>query len=80
MQSDEIRQVVREAVGDVLGELLQAHLERLSEVLLEQIGGLSDDIVGLRAGLAQPSSGGAGAAGDLSELILAATARGGRFL
>jgi hypothetical protein len=61
----------------VLREVLDEQLERLLEVLLKEVAGISAQLLGL-----QGTSVGARDVGtflDIAELIVAATARGGRF-
>ena len=81
MQGDDPRTVVNEVLQDVLREVLDEQVERLVELLLKEITGINTQILQLqtRIELAATARGAVGASGDLSELIAAATARGGRF-
>ena len=70
---DLIRRVVKEVLDDAI--------EGLLEVLLKEVGGLSTQILRLQSGgISQSIEPQPGTSGDIAELILAATARGGRFL
>lgn len=81
MHADDPRAVVSEVLQDVLREVLDEQIERLIELLLKEITGINTQILQLQTGieLAASARGAVGASGDLSELIAAATARGGRF-
>ena len=74
----DIEALIREALREVLDE----QLERVLEVLLKEVGGLSAQILGLQGGLSGFGEAGrnTGTGADLAELILSASARGGRFL
>lgn len=74
----DIEALIREALREVLDE----QLERLLEVVLKEVGGLSAQILGLQGGLGSLADAGrnTGTGADLAELILSASARGGRFL
>lgn len=71
---------IDDVLRDVLREVLDEQLERLLEVLLKEVAGISTQILGLQGGLG--AGGGqrdVGTSSDIAELIVAATARGGRF-
>ena len=78
MNQDEIEAAVREALQGVLEE----QFERVLELLLKEITGLSAQVLRLqgRIELAASANAGVGASGDLSALMASAAARGGRFL
>lgn len=78
MTQDEIEAAIAQALQGVLEE----QFERVIELLLKEITGLSTQFLQLqgRLELAASAQAGIGASGDLSALVASAVARGGRFL
>ena len=66
-----------ELLREVLREVLDEQLERLLEVLLKEVAGISTQLLGLQG--ASVGARDVGTSSDIAELIVAATARGGRF-
>lgn len=68
-----------ETVQEILREILDEQIERLLETLLKEIAGVNSQVSLLQGLLGSGGPANVGTGGDLAELIVAATARGGRF-
>lgn len=70
-----------EAIEVALREILEEQIERLLETVLKEIAGVNAQVSLLQSLIGASGSGGSGvgAGGDIAELIVAATSRGGRF-